>query len=269
MVIINPMNGFVKMAKAFDTHASSNEFDQFIKEEIPDGDIIVAACKDECIGHLSINAKFWFSNMGSHEIWKLGYRKGFVFIGKSGSYTGANEKRGFWANEHVSVSQIFQLNQESYLEDEDMESNQEASTYENACRIIQAAWKYNDIMNKDDKMKDNDVAESLKMLDFGSNTKTGGTHFQDDRIDNGDEAKTQYGYVDLEVDKEELEHEQKRQCCAASEKGEKEVVGLKLPLTIQKRPNLEKASTSEYSIAKAPEGSNWLKSPSLNIKTAL
>ena len=56
--------------------------------------IIVAACKDECVNHLSNKCKLWFTAMGSKEIWKLKYRRGFVFIGTSGKPSSALEKRG-------------------------------------------------------------------------------------------------------------------------------------------------------------------------------
>ena len=49
-------------------------FDEFIKADIPDGDIIVAACMDDCISNMSEAGKEWLSNLGSEEIDNLEYR---------------------------------------------------------------------------------------------------------------------------------------------------------------------------------------------------
>ena len=72
------------MAKAFDTYKDSGMFDQFIKESIPTGHIIVAACKDDCMAKLSLEGRKWFQNLGSKQIWNVQYRCGFVFIGAAG-----------------------------------------------------------------------------------------------------------------------------------------------------------------------------------------
>lgn len=85
MVIVNPNNGFVNSAKVFDTYKTSEHFDNFIHAFIPDKSIVVAACKDECSVNLSNEGKYWFSQMGSKEVWNLGYRESFVFIGISGT----------------------------------------------------------------------------------------------------------------------------------------------------------------------------------------
>lgn len=63
IVVFNPTNGKVECAKVFDTHVSSKRFDQFVNYEIndfPDGCIIAAACKDECIFNLSNDGKKFF-----------------------------------------------------------------------------------------------------------------------------------------------------------------------------------------------------------------
>jgi len=57
IVVINPNNGKVEAARVFDTYVSSVAFDDFIIESYPDGFIIVAACKDDCITKLSKCAK--------------------------------------------------------------------------------------------------------------------------------------------------------------------------------------------------------------------
>ena len=84
MVVINPFNGHIMTAKIFDTYESSDEFDDFLRNGVPEGCIIIAACKDECTRHLSFRAKQWFEDMGSKEIWNLEYRHGFAFIGIHG-----------------------------------------------------------------------------------------------------------------------------------------------------------------------------------------
>ena len=43
------MNGRVEVARSFDTYKSSKSLDNFIARVIPNGYIVVAACKDECI----------------------------------------------------------------------------------------------------------------------------------------------------------------------------------------------------------------------------
>ena len=42
------MNGRVEPTKVFDTYEKSNGFGEFVESDIPDGFIVVAACKDEC-----------------------------------------------------------------------------------------------------------------------------------------------------------------------------------------------------------------------------
>ena len=51
----------------------------------------------------------WFDAMGSVEIWNLGYRQGYVFVGKNGIKL-ANEKRSSQNLYHVSVTQIMMQN---------------------------------------------------------------------------------------------------------------------------------------------------------------
>ena len=91
-MIINPFNGAIEMAKVFDTNQSCDELDRCITKihnEIPKGYIIIAACRDDCEKKLSKNARLWFTSMGSKDIWKIGYRYGFAFIGINRS--GANK----------------------------------------------------------------------------------------------------------------------------------------------------------------------------------
>ena len=84
IVIINPENGHISFAGVFDTYTSSEHLEKFIAHDVPRNHIIVAACKDECVKSLSLEAKLWFGDMGSEEIFNVGHQCGFAFIGISG-----------------------------------------------------------------------------------------------------------------------------------------------------------------------------------------
>ena len=72
LVIINPNNGKVETAKVFDTYESSEDFDEFCQNSgIPDGHIVVAACKEECVINLSEQAMDWFEDLGSTAMRKV------------------------------------------------------------------------------------------------------------------------------------------------------------------------------------------------------
>ena len=71
---------------------------------------MVAACKDDCVTNLSENAKKWFADLGSQEIYNLEYRQSFVFIGITGQKENCQEKRGTLANEQVQITQVFSTN---------------------------------------------------------------------------------------------------------------------------------------------------------------
>ena len=72
IVVINPANGKVEVARAFDTYKSSSAFNKFIeKNSIAEGHIIVAAGKDDCVSKLSNRADAWFKKMGSVQLSKL------------------------------------------------------------------------------------------------------------------------------------------------------------------------------------------------------
>ena len=50
LVVINPSSGEVTFAKVFDTYESSLQLDDFIdSNSIASGNIVVIACKDECV----------------------------------------------------------------------------------------------------------------------------------------------------------------------------------------------------------------------------
>ena len=53
IVLINSSNGQVQLAKVFDTYRTSDAFDAFIAEGLPEESIVVAACKDDCVRSLS------------------------------------------------------------------------------------------------------------------------------------------------------------------------------------------------------------------------
>ena len=63
----------MEMARVFDTYTSSEGFEKFIDRGLPEGRIIVAACKDECANGLSEKSRQWFQEMGSAEVVSLGY----------------------------------------------------------------------------------------------------------------------------------------------------------------------------------------------------
>ena len=113
IVVINPSNGRVEKAKVFDTYESSEAVDEFIKQRIPPGHIVVAACKDECTNKLSDAVKEWFAKMGAVGIRDLRYRQGFAFIGVSGQHQ-ATDRRSLQA-EPASVTQIFQVTSTDYM----------------------------------------------------------------------------------------------------------------------------------------------------------
>ena len=85
--MISPANGEVCWAVVFDTYKSSDGLNEFILNElksVPDGYIVIAACKDECSTNMSVHARILFTDMGSQEIWKIERRQGYVFIGTIG-----------------------------------------------------------------------------------------------------------------------------------------------------------------------------------------
>lgn len=92
IVMIEPKTGSAEFAQVFDTYKNSTELDKFIERDIPEGHIIVAACQDDCATALSEKAKQWFADMGAIEIWNVGYREGYAFIGKQKSSTSTSPK---------------------------------------------------------------------------------------------------------------------------------------------------------------------------------
>ena len=105
IVIINSKDGKVEMTKIFDTYDSSKEFEKFITQNLPAHSIVIAACQDECSKNLSDDVKRWFTDMGSSEVWDIGYRCSFAFIGvNSGGTSTVIEKKAETYQDKVWVS---------------------------------------------------------------------------------------------------------------------------------------------------------------------
>ena len=68
IVVVHPSNGNVLVARVFLIGPDSDAFDTFISGDLPEGSIVAAACKDDCIINLSKPGKQWFANMGSQEV---------------------------------------------------------------------------------------------------------------------------------------------------------------------------------------------------------
>lgn len=49
----------------FDTYDSSKYLNNYIDNYVSEGQIVAAACKDECVTNLSEKATNWFKEMGS------------------------------------------------------------------------------------------------------------------------------------------------------------------------------------------------------------
>ena len=89
---------------------------------IPKGHIVVAACKDGCISHMSRTCYDWFKSMGSRAIKKLKFRMGFAFIGISGEYAKVKEKRAKHKKNSVRVHKTFRNKLQIEEDEEDIES---------------------------------------------------------------------------------------------------------------------------------------------------
>lgn len=74
IAIFDPERGLILFAKAFDLYKRKDTFDDFIRRPLPDGLVVIAACKDDIFTSLSKAAKAWFVKMGSKEIESMEYR---------------------------------------------------------------------------------------------------------------------------------------------------------------------------------------------------
>ena len=91
----------------YDTYKSSKEIELMIEKGITKGHIVIAACKDGCITHMSTTCYHWFKSMGSRAIQKLKFRMGFAFIGISQISSHVKEKRAKHKKNSVKVHKIF------------------------------------------------------------------------------------------------------------------------------------------------------------------
>ena len=104
--ILNGKTGNVMWSEIFDTYHSSDAFEYFCScELVEEGQIVIAACRDDAAKNLSNSVRQWFKDMGSKEIFNLKYRESFVFIGQYGR-TQAYEKRGS-TKVPVQITQAF------------------------------------------------------------------------------------------------------------------------------------------------------------------
>ena len=95
----------MEWAKVFDTYETSYRLEAVIKE-LPEGYIVAAACKDECVSSMSSKVKNWFEGMGSEKITNLNYREGFAFVGISGRQQ-MNENKSADTSKTVQAIQVF------------------------------------------------------------------------------------------------------------------------------------------------------------------
>jgi hypothetical protein len=81
-------------AGSYDTYGDANAGAQLVTDSAgaPQGTIILAVVKDEASRSLSTPAKDVFGDLGSSEVYNLGFREGFAFVGIWGQKTFA-EKR--------------------------------------------------------------------------------------------------------------------------------------------------------------------------------
>ena len=110
IVVVDQKTAKVRSAQAFDTYSTSLWLDDFVSKSggIRPGNIVIAACKDECTTKLSeVGIKWFEEKMGSKELRKLGYRCGFALIGVFGKPANTLEQRASDKGRKASVSAIF------------------------------------------------------------------------------------------------------------------------------------------------------------------
>ena len=84
VVIINSNTGQVESAKAYESFKNFYKFEEFvdkITKKMPKGHIAVAAIKNDIHKKLYAIGRNFFQTLGSDEIWDMGYREAFCFIG--------------------------------------------------------------------------------------------------------------------------------------------------------------------------------------------
>ena len=115
LVVIDQKTGEVTAAQVFDTYQSSDAIEKFISSDgVPQGSIVVAACKDDFQRALSANCtQFFEEKMNSREISKVQYRHGYVFMGILGGAGAVSEKRAQNPSEKVTITQVFMTQKEA------------------------------------------------------------------------------------------------------------------------------------------------------------
>ena len=109
LAVVDPKTSKAIIKECFDTYSSSTKLEEFIASDlVPDGFIVAAACRDDCVKSLSETTKKWFESMGSDIISDLKYREGFSFIGVKGQQI-ALEKKPVEMKGIAQVTQIFAL----------------------------------------------------------------------------------------------------------------------------------------------------------------
>ena len=108
IVILDGNTGEPSFYSAFDTYKSSEKLEYFINE-VKDGDIVIAACKDDCQNNLSEKCILWFESMGSKKIRKVKYRYGYVFSGIIGKIDSAFEKVSKNEEHQREITRIFRV----------------------------------------------------------------------------------------------------------------------------------------------------------------
>lgn len=104
IVVIDPDNGKIVLAKAFDTHATTLGIKEMLDGGgAPEGFIVIAACQEECVKKMTQKIKKWFTDMGSSEIWNIQHRQAFAFIGIADRCE-PHEVRGISLKEPVVLS---------------------------------------------------------------------------------------------------------------------------------------------------------------------
>ena len=53
IVIMDPENGSIAVAQCFDTYKTSIYLEELIDKDVPNGYIVIAACKDDCVTQMS------------------------------------------------------------------------------------------------------------------------------------------------------------------------------------------------------------------------
>jgi len=73
-------------SKRYNTYKKEKASLQLVADlkKVPKGSIVIAAVKDEASKRLKYGARRMFMKMGAKKIWKLGYKKGWAFIGIKG-----------------------------------------------------------------------------------------------------------------------------------------------------------------------------------------